>query len=193
MCQCYTHRWSKGGPVACSIENRRLFASFHSGSIACILDPNGSGSVMDSRGRCLLLINDQHKAKVLNKQGNVVVEYDMNAVYASSALETNGMRTNATNAAKEEEDMSLGTQNDEESSHGNNKTGQQQSPVKPTEKLHRWKSDGMQIDFIPKQWEVLQTEQCSSSISSSSSSSSCCCCCCCCCCCSIYLSLFVSL
>jgi hypothetical protein len=146
------YRWSKGGTVACSIENGRMLASFSSGSVACILDKAGSGSVMDTRGRCLLLISDKGIAKVLSKNGNIVVEYNrddiMNTAAPSSPVKhgiDDSNNCEAGSPIKKAEELNA----------------EMTSPIQEqTQKLHRWKSDGMQIDFIPKYWEVLHLLTC---------------------------------
>jgi hypothetical protein len=132
-------RW-KSGAVACSIEQGRMLASFQSGSISCMLDKAGNGSVMDTRGRCLLLLSDKGRAKVLSKKGDVIMEYDkldcvsldegQSCVVAPSPTGSDGGKLSVELASPR------------------NKQEQAQ-------KLHRWKSEGMQIDFIPKYWEVI--------------------------------------
>ena len=67
-------RWSKNGPVACSFENGRIFSSYRGGAIAVVLDREGNGSVMDTRGKCVLLVNASGTAKVMDKTGRVLSE-----------------------------------------------------------------------------------------------------------------------
>lgn len=45
--------------MACSIDNGKLFASYRTGSIAVVLDRQGNGSVMDNRGKCVLLLTSK--------------------------------------------------------------------------------------------------------------------------------------
>eukprot|EP01038_Epipyxis_sp_PR26KG_P011453 gene11453-15344_t len=81
-------RWSNNGPIACTVEQNRLFASYRNGAIAVVYDLLlGNGSVMDNRGRCLLVIspadgnsnknkeNNDYTAKLLDKFGNTTVTY----------------------------------------------------------------------------------------------------------------------
>ncbi len=70
-------KWSNGGPISASFENKRLFAQYTNGSIACILDKSGTGSVMNPKGKCLLLLNESGVANVLDeKNGNIITSYD---------------------------------------------------------------------------------------------------------------------
>lgn len=68
-------RWSVGGPVACNLENGKIFAQYRGGSIACVLDSAGSGSVMDMKGKCVLIINENGSAKVLDRLGTPIATY----------------------------------------------------------------------------------------------------------------------
>jgi hypothetical protein len=68
-------RWSAGGPVACNMESGKIFAQYRGGSIACVLDSAGSGSVMDLKGKCVLIINENGSAKVLDRQGIPIATY----------------------------------------------------------------------------------------------------------------------
>ena len=69
-------RWSKGGPVACSYENGRIFSSYRGGAIAVVLDKDGNGSVMNPRGKCVCLLNGTNgSAKIMDKAGNVLSEH----------------------------------------------------------------------------------------------------------------------
>jgi len=67
-------RWSKGGSVACSYEHGRIFASYRGGAIAVVLDREGNGSVMDTRGKCVLLVSETGSAKIMDKTGVVLSE-----------------------------------------------------------------------------------------------------------------------
>ena len=67
-------RWSKNGSVACSFENGRVFCSYKGGSIAVVLDKEGNGSVMDPRGKCVLLLQEVGTARILDRAGNLVGE-----------------------------------------------------------------------------------------------------------------------
>ena len=70
-------KWSNGGPISASFESKRLFAQYTNGSIACILDKSGTGSVMNPKGKCLLLLNERGVANVLDeKNGNIITSYD---------------------------------------------------------------------------------------------------------------------
>jgi len=63
--------------VSASLENKRLFAQYTNGSIACILDKSGTGSVMNPKGKCLLLLTESGIANVLDeKSGNIITSYD---------------------------------------------------------------------------------------------------------------------
>eukprot|EP01034_Spumella_vulgaris_P027089 gene27089-33764_t len=78
-------RWSRSGPQACSLEKGRLFASYKSGAIALVHDANtGSGSLMDTRGRCLLVIHNGFTAKILDIKGNTTREYSKEEAVAAA-------------------------------------------------------------------------------------------------------------
>ena len=68
-------RWSKNGPIACSMDGGRMLASYRGGAIAGILDRTGAGSVMDTRGRCVLILSEQGVAKVLDKKGVIIAQH----------------------------------------------------------------------------------------------------------------------
>jgi len=68
-------RWSKNGPIACSMDGGRMLASYRGGAIAGILDRTGAGSVMDTRGRCVLILSEQGIAKVLDKNGVIISQH----------------------------------------------------------------------------------------------------------------------
>jgi len=68
-------RWSKNGPIACSIDGGRMLASYRGGAIAGILDRSGAGSIMDNRGRCVLILSEQGVAKVLDKNGTILAQH----------------------------------------------------------------------------------------------------------------------
>lgn len=68
-------RWSKNGPIACSMDGGRMLASYRGGAIAGILDRTGAGSVMDTRGRCVLILSEQGIAKVLDKNGVIIAQH----------------------------------------------------------------------------------------------------------------------
>ena len=72
-------RWKKGGPVACSFENGRIFSSYRGGAIAVVLDRDGSGSIMNPRGKCVCLVNTNGSAKIMDKSGNVLSELRQHA------------------------------------------------------------------------------------------------------------------
>jgi len=82
-------RWSRGGPMACSAEAGRLLACYRaSGSVACVFDRRSfSGSVMDPRGRCVLVVSEQGSARTLDKAGGTIAEFHRGAPAASEALE----------------------------------------------------------------------------------------------------------
>ena len=80
-------RWSKNGPVACSWEGGRLLCSYKTGAIAVICDErsgsgSGSGSVMDSRGRCVLLLSEDGTAQVMNSNGTLATSFTRNNAVA---------------------------------------------------------------------------------------------------------------
>lgn len=67
-------RWGKNGAVACSFEGGRIFSSYRGGAIAVVLDKEGNGSVMDTKGKCVLLISAGGTARVMDKTGRVLSE-----------------------------------------------------------------------------------------------------------------------
>ena len=68
-------RWSKGGPVACSFESGRIFSSYRGGGIAVVFDRDGvNGSVMDNRGKTVLLVNEGGARIMEAKTGRVLSE-----------------------------------------------------------------------------------------------------------------------
>jgi Leucine-rich repeat (LRR) protein len=75
-------RWTKSGPIACSLEGGRLLSSYKSGSIAAMLDAAGNGSIMDPKGRCLLVITQENGGvvKILDKSGNNVAVYEKHKI-----------------------------------------------------------------------------------------------------------------
>lgn len=68
-------RWGKNGPVACTLDTSRLFASYRNGSIAVVLDASGNGSVMTPSGRCVLNLRGGG-AEAMDDKGAVVSVYD---------------------------------------------------------------------------------------------------------------------
>jgi hypothetical protein len=75
-------RWTKSGPIACSLEGGRLLSSYKSGSIAAMLDALGNGSMMDPKGRCLLVMTQENSGvvKILDKSGNNVAVYEKDKI-----------------------------------------------------------------------------------------------------------------
>lgn len=80
----------------------------------------GNGSVMDTRGRCLLVLHSHTTAKVLDVKGNTVAEYSKGDC---SGCGSNGGEVFDT---------------------------QQQSQG------HNWDIEGLKMQFIPHNWEVLR-------------------------------------
>jgi hypothetical protein len=75
-------RWTRSGPIACSLEGGRLLSSYKSGSIAAMLDAAGNGSMMDPKGRCLLVMTQENSGvvKILDKSGNNVAVYEKDKI-----------------------------------------------------------------------------------------------------------------
>jgi len=152
-------RWSKGGPVACSLENGRVFSSYRGGSIAVVLDVQGNGSVMDTRGRCVLLTTEGGVAKVMDSKGSkILAEYRRPSpnliIEAATALaavaaaeeEAEILRINALESGDEAalEEAALGKQAAEQAA----------TALAARTTKHLWNFDGLSIEFVPSLWEL---------------------------------------
>lgn len=74
-------RWSRGGPIAISLEGGRLMATYSSGGVAVTIDcNNGSGSIMGLKGNCILSLSSTGVTATImnansNKSNEVVATY----------------------------------------------------------------------------------------------------------------------
>lgn len=154
-------RWSKTGPIACSLEKGRLFASHKSGSIAVVHDVvQGNGSVMDTRGRCLLVMSEQGTAKVLDKQGLIVNTYRLPSSHTGQSVEDeHSVVVPVTPAMGGIVSLKLELPSSSLSS----------SPSKGKSQSHQWSFDGLQVEFFPSNGELrlkVQNERAISTFSS---------------------------
>lgn len=120
-------RWTKSGPIACSLEGGRLLSSYKSGSIAAMLDAAGNGSIMDSKGRCLLVMTQENGGvvKILDKSGKNVAVYEKDKI-----------------------------QKDQEQSESEGKELQKIKDTKEKFKNHVWNFDGLRLEFDVQNWQV---------------------------------------
>jgi hypothetical protein len=119
-------RWTKSGPIACSLEGGRLLSSYKSGSIAAMLDAAGNGSIMDPKGRCLLVMTQENGGvvKILDKSGNNIAVYEKDKIQNQQQSESEG---------KEQKKI---------------------KDIKDKFKNHVWNFDGLKLEFDVQNWQV---------------------------------------
>ena len=134
---------------AVSLEQGSLFSSYKNGDIAVTLDAEGNGSVMDSKGRVLLLLTSGKKkvgglgvAVVSDpKSGRVLHEYSKPADGAGLPNIALSPRAGGEGPAADV--------------HGTNSNHSGASAT-ARKKPHSWKlSPGLIVQFIPSTWELL--------------------------------------
>jgi hypothetical protein len=110
----------------------RLLCSYKNGAIAAMTDPaTGGASVMDPRGRCVLVVA-AGAAKVMSK-GNVVATYTLGAPASSSSSSPSPTKKSGNNGATS---SNTGTGTSSSNSNGG---------VHPS-----WRFDGLHITFDPR-------------------------------------------
>jgi hypothetical protein len=144
--------------VACTLDNGKLLCLYRSGAIAVTIDAAGKGSIMDPKGKCVMVISDESSAvdrskglvaKVLDKRGNCVNSYDQ---FGSPS------KNKASTALVSDTEASP-------SKRGNSNNGGA-SVGKTT---HVWRHEGLHIEFDPSTWDLkvlMNTESFSCSFSS---------------------------
>ena len=90
----------------------------------------GNGSVMDTRGRCLLLVNEKGVAKVIDKQGKAIAEYKRGGAWGDSI----------DNRSPDSSRSPISIPS--------------QPSLPESDNKHAWKFDGLHVEFYPSTWEV---------------------------------------